>query len=492
MDHVIDTGDGSDTGALRLSPDEMRRLGYRAVDLVVEHLQTLPARPVGGPTRRAELEAVLREPLPRTGSGWRTVLRQVEDDVLAHVRHLDHPRFFAQVPGPGNFVGAVADLVASGLNVFGGTWIEASGPAQVELVVVDWLREVCGLPPSAGGLFVNGGSHANLTGLALARHAVLGGPDPSSLVCCSDQAHSSVRRALGVLGLGAAQVRTVRSDELGRLRVDSLVDELDRGAGEGGRPFCVVATAGTTNTGAVDPLNEVAGVCADRGLWLHVDGAYGAAAAFAPRARDLLVGMEVADSLVLDPHKWLFQPYEAGCLLVRDPALLRDAFGVTPEYLRDVAAGPEEVDFCDYGLQLTRRFNALKLWMSLKVFGADAFAEAVERGLARAEEAESFLRSSPRWEVVTRAQLAIVTFRYVPEAGEWPSDALDGLQRRIAGRLNADGRATIATTTFGGRSVLRMCTINPTTTGDDVTRTLQALEWFGAEEAGRALGDGTD
>ncbi|HEX2043247.1 MAG TPA: pyridoxal-dependent decarboxylase [Acidimicrobiales bacterium] len=492
MDHQTYTGDGRDLGALRLSADEMRSLGYRAVDLVVEHLEALPTRSVGGPTPRGELEAVLREPLPRKGSGWRAVLRQVEDDVLAAVRHLDHPRFFAQVPGPGNFVGAVADLVASGMNVFSGTWIEASGPAQVELVVVDWLREACRLPPSAGGLFVSGGSHANLTGLALARHAVLGGPDPNAVVCCSDQAHSSVPRALGVLGLGAGQIRAVRSDELGRLTVGPLVDELDRAAGEGGRPFCVVATAGTTNTGAVDPLRDVARVCADRGLWLHIDGAYGAAAAITSRGRELLAGMELADSLALDPHKWLFQPYEAGCLLVRDPALLRDAFRVTPEYLRDVAAGPEEVNFCDYGLQLTRRFNALKLWMSLKVFGADAFAEAVERGLARAEEAEWLLSSSPRWEVVTRAQLAIVTFRYVPEAGQWSADELDRLQRRIAGRLNADGLATIATTTFGDRSVLRLCTINPATTGDDVARTLDALERFGTEEAGRALGHGTD
>jgi aromatic-L-amino-acid decarboxylase len=491
MDHLINPGDASDIAALRLSPDEMRTLGYRAVDLVVEHLETLPTRSVGGPTPRAELEPVLREPLPRVGQGWRAVLRQVEDDVLAHVRHLDHPRFFAQVPGPGNFVGAVADLVASGLNVFSGTWIEASGPAEVELVVVDWLRDACGLPPSAGGLFVSGGSHANLTGLALARHAVLGGPDPSAVVCCSDQVHSSVRRALGVLGLTAAQVRTVPSDGLGRLRVPSLVEELDRSAAEGGRPFCVVATAGTTNTGAVDPLRDVAEVCADRGLWLHVDGAYGAAAALAPRGRDLLGGMELADSLVLDPHKWLFQPYEAGCLLVREPAILRDAFRVTPEYLRDVDAGHDEVNFCDYGLQLTRRFNALKLWMSLKVFGADAFAEAVERGLARAEEADASLSLSPRWEVVTPAQLAIVTFRYLPEKGQ-SADALDRLQRRIAERLNTDGSATIASTTFAGRSVLRMCTINPRTTGDDVVRTLEALERLGAEEADRALGHASE
>jgi aromatic-L-amino-acid/L-tryptophan decarboxylase len=476
-------GESPDRGALRLTPDEMRSLGYRAVDLVVGHLETLATRPVGGPTGRSELEARLREPLPRRGSAWATVLRQAEDDVLAHVRHLDHPRFFAQVPGPGNFVGAVADLVASGLNVFAGTWIEASGPAEVELVVVDWLREACGFPPSAGGLFVSGGSLANLTALALARHARVGGPDPAAVVFCSDQAHSSVRRALAVLGFTATQVRTVPSDPLGRLRVASLVDDLDRSAAEGWRPFCVVATAGTTNTGAVDPLAELASVCADRGLWLHVDGAYGAAAAFAPRGRERLAGMEWADSLVLDAHKWLFQPYEAGCLLVREPALLRDAFRVTPEYLLDVTAGPEEVDFCDYGLQLTRRFNALKVWMSLKVFGADAFAEAVERGLARADDVEALLSSSPRWEVVTPAQLGIVTFRYVPEAGRWLPDALDHLQRRIAGRLVADGSATIATTAFGGRTVLRLCTINPRTTGDDVALTLSALERFGTEEA---------
>ena len=470
--------DASGKERLELSLEEMRALGHEAVEIILEHLTTLPDRAVAQIASRAEAEAQLREPLPRTGSPWQMVLGKVQDDVLANVRHLDHPRFLALVPGPSNFVSVIADLLASGLNVFTGTWVEASGPAEVELVAIDWLRQACGLPADAGGVFTSGGSMANLTALAVARDVQPQGQDRRATFYFSDQTHRTVERALAVLGFGNEQARMLPSDDRGRLAVSSLVQALDAAPEEDRHPLCVVANAGTTNTGAVDPLEEIAAVCRQRGLWLHVDGAYGAAVAFSSAARPQLAGLDQADSITLDPHKWLFQPYEMGCVLVRDRHALSRCFHLLPEYMQDVAPGLEEVNFCDYGLQLSRRFNALKLWMSLKVFGADAFEEAIDHGVALAESAEEILAASPAWEIVTPAQLGVVTFRY---ATEGPLPTVDRLQKEIAARVTGEGYAVVTTTRFGGRTVLRLCTINPRTTMADVAEVLRRLKSHGRE-----------
>jgi glutamate/tyrosine decarboxylase-like PLP-dependent enzyme len=242
----------------------------------------------------------------------------------------------------------------------------------------------------------------------------------------------------------------------------------------GRRPFCVIANAGTTNTGAVDPLPELARICRRENLWLHADGAYGAAAVICDRGRKLLDGLELVDSLSLDPHKWLFQPFEIGCVLLSDGRLLKDAFRIMPEYLRDVHRFEEEVNFCDYGIQLTRSFRALKLWLSFKVFGLGAFRTAVERGFELAEIADARLRESACWEIVTPAQLGIVSFRYV--APGLSAAELDAVNERIAAGITASGFAVLASTTLLGRTTLRLCTINPRTGDDDIRETIARLE----------------
>jgi len=249
---------------------------------------------------------------------FEAVLNQLERDVLSNTMHVNHPRFLAYVPGPGNFVGAMADALISGYNVFAGTWISGSGPAAVELTVLEWLRDLCGLPVGAGGLFVSGGSMANLTALAVAREVKVKGASKTQTVYFSDQAHSSLQKALRVIGLPAANVRKVSSDASFGLPAGELARRIEQDRATGKHPFCVIANAGTTNTGAIDPLREISALCREHGLWLHVDGAYGAAAVIAERGRELLGGLELADSLSLDPHKWLFQPFEIGCVLVRD------------------------------------------------------------------------------------------------------------------------------------------------------------------------------
>jgi len=256
---------------------------------------------------------------------------------------------------------AMADAIIAGYNVFAGTWVSGSGPAAVELAAIDWLREICGMPSTTGGLFVSGGTMANLTALAVARHAKLGESADRATVYFSDQAHSSLEKALRVIGIAGENIRKLPSDADFRLPADALAQAIaaDRSAGK--RPFCIIANAGSTNTGAIDPLPELSRIAREQDLWLHVDGAYGAAAAASARGKALLQGMDLADSVTLDPHKWLFQPFEIGCVLVRDGELLSRTFLILPEYLKDTHQHSAEFNFTDHGLQLTRGFRALKL-----------------------------------------------------------------------------------------------------------------------------------
>ncbi len=455
---------------LAFSPERMREIGYRVIDRLVEHLTTLSTQPVGAKADPSILIPAFSQPPPEEGTDFETVLAQLEQQVFRHTMHVNHPRFLAYVPGPSNFIGAMADALASGYNVFAGTWISGSGPAAVELAVVDWLRQACGFPSNAGGLFVSGGTMANLTALAVARHVALEDRLDGATVYFSDQAHSSLEKALFLIGISPANFRRLPSDGDFRLPLGELARSIEQDRGGGLRPFCVIANAGTTNTGAIDPLAELASLCHAKGLWLHVDGAYGAAAAISLRGRELLRGIELADSLSLDPHKWLFQPFEIGCVLVRDLAQLRDTFRILPEYLKDTHQDSEDFNFTDYGLQLTRSFRALKLWMSIQVFGMASFRAAIQRGFVLAEFTEACLREMPGWEIVTPANMAVVCFRY--------SAGSDAFHLRLVQALLDDGSALITSTVLRGRTVLRTCTINPRTTQADIRTTLERLDFL--------------
>jgi glutamate/tyrosine decarboxylase-like PLP-dependent enzyme len=444
----------------------MRRLGYLVVDRIVEHLEALPDLPPIRAGDAGALRAALGGPPPEQPSDPERALELLFEQVLPFGQLGDHPRFFARIGSPSNYVGVLADAAASGFNVFTGSWTGGAGAATVELVVVDWLRELCGLPGESDGVLVSGGSTGTITALAAARMTRLGGrPEPGAVVYASDQAHASNARALDVLGFAPEQLRRLPADTAFRLAPAAVHEAMMVDVAAGRRPFCVVATAGTTSSGAVDPLAELAELCAEHGLWLHVDGAYGAPAVLCPAGRAALRGLERADSLVLDPHKWLFQPYELGCVLVREPGLLERTFALEGDYLRDVTGG--EVNFRDRSLQLTRGGRALKLWLSIRVFGLAAFRDAVARGIALAEHAEVLLSARPGWEVVAPAQLGIVCFR---RAGD------DEEQSRIADAMVRDGFAAPSTTVLGGRAVLRLCTINPRTTFEDVERTIERME----------------
>ncbi len=457
------------TGAKHeLSAEEMRAAGYLVVDRLVEHLATLGAQRVGTKADPGNLPLFPRGAAPEKPAPFEEVLSLVEQHVLAYTMHVNHPRFLAYVPGPGNFIGALADALVSGFNVFSGTWISGSGPEAVERETIGWLREWCGFPASAGGLFVSGGSMANLTALAAARQARIGFGDQRARVYLSTQAHASLEKGLRILGFAPGQVVKLEADGEYRLPVPALAQRiaLDRDAGL--LPFCVIASAGTTNTGAIDDLPGIARLCREQDLWFHIDGAYGAAAVLTARGRKLLAGIELADSLSFDPHKWLFQPFECGCVLVREGERLEQAFNIHADYMSDTRRYSAEFNYADSGIQLTRGFRALKLWMSVRTFGLAAFREAIEHGFEMAEFAAQEIERLEGWELVSGPRMGIVCFRY--------NEGPEGLHERIVDALIADGTALATTTTLAGRTVLRFCTINPRTTEEDIRLALAAID----------------
>lgn len=458
-------------------------MGYQVIDHLVEHFVNLPNKPATRHLPRTVLKEKLAAPAPDQPEPWEAILGQTTDEVLTAVGLTAHPRFFAFVPSPSNFVSVMADCLAAGYNIFSGNWLEGAGPCQVERIVLDWLREWCGLPESTGGVLVSGGSSANLTALATARHVKLRDDVSRGIAYGSDQCHSSLQRAFRVLGFAQDQFVRIPSDEHYRLPVDVLRQRVISDRARGLHPFCVVANAGTTNTGAVDPLDELADFCQQQGLWLHADGAYGAAAVLSETGRQALKGLDRLDSLTIDPHKWLFQPYECGCVLVRDWKHLFDAFQVTAEYLADALRISEDVNFQDVGIQLTRSFRALKLWMSIRFFGVNAFRQAISRGIELAELAEQIVRATPNLHLFTPAQIGILTFYYAEDGHDLA--AANAVNERIVNRVLDEAYATVTSTMLRDRRVLRMCIINPRTTPDDLRSTVARLAQFGQEEAAR-------
>lgn len=471
--------------SLDLDPAAMRQAGYRVVDWIVSRLEGIRESPLGNELSREETEELLREDLPEEPAGFDRAFDEYTQKVAPHAVQLDHPRFFAFIPSAPNFVSILADALVAGTNVFAGTWLEASGPSQVELVVVDWFKKMLGLPENAAGLLVSGGSVANLTALAAARHARLNDQLQGAVVYLSDQTHASVDRALWLLGFKPDQVRRIATDAEYRLSSAALSHTIRTDISRGLCPFAVVANAGTTNTGAIDPLGEIADIAHKHSLWLHVDAAYGGFAALTERGCKLLRGIERADSAVLDPHKWFYCPFEAGCVLVREGRLLREAFRIMPDYMRDAAREEREVNFCDYGVQLTRSFRALKVWMAVKAFGARRFREVIDQCLDLAEYAARLFENSSRLVVLTRPQLGVFTFRYVPEdlpAGEGEAEEyLNRLNREVQSRIVAGRKLMTSSTRLGNRFVLRFCVLNHRARKEDVREALRLVEEYGRQ-----------
>ncbi len=478
------TGFGAGTTSLLEDQEAMRRSGYRVVDAIVRRWSHLSEDPPWQAATHDVTGPLLDGPPPEEGRELEPLLETIVRDVMPLAGRIDHPRFLAFIPSSPSWASVLASFLISGYNVFQGTWLESAGPSQIELTVTDWIRGWLGYPEGAGGLFTSGGSAANLMALVTAREAA-GNPERGTLYV-SDQAHGSVGRAARIAGIDSGRMRIVPTDDACRIVPSRLREVIRRDRQKGLAPFCLVGNAGTTNTGAIDPLVALADIARAEGIWYHIDAAYGGFAVLDPEVRPLLRGLELADSVTLDPHKWLFQPYETGCLMVRDVSRLESAFRIMPDYLQDADWGRENVNFCDRGLQLTRAFRALRVWLAVQRYGVAAHRREISRAIAIAQRAAVRIRAGEELELLAPQSLAVVCFRYRGRGttGAFSAARLDDLNRQIQDRIVQSGFAMISSTRLGGRFSLRLCVLNALTTEDDVMQVLNRVV-----EVGRELGE---
>ncbi|WP_136466203.1 pyridoxal phosphate-dependent decarboxylase family protein [Flagellimonas onchidii] len=467
---------------LELSSEAMKTYGYQVVDAIVEHFDSQKNKLPVAMGSREEMDSLFLEEVPEKGTAPSKVLDFVLEKVMTNSTNMSHPKAYSFVPGPSNYVSVMADTLATGFNIFSGGWVASPAAAELEIITIQWLLKIFGFPQKkGGGIFTSGGSMANLTALTTARQIKCGDDFSKAVIYLSDQAHSSNIKAIRVLGFKKEQIRIIPTDIEFKFAINKLKNCIAKDRLEGFHPFCLIATSGTTNTGTVDQLLDLSKICKKEDIWFHIDGAYGAAAILSAKGKQLMKGIEKADSLTVDPHKWFFQPYEMGCLLVRNHKHLSHTFTEKPEYLRDIEGNTSEINFYDHGIQLTRRFRALKFYMSIKTFGLDEFRKAITYNIDLAEATESILRKSGQWEVVFPATLAVINFRFNPIGKNYSQQKLDEINQHISEKVVSSRKALLVTTLLHGQVVLRMCLINPRTTLDDVKETLTLCQGFAQE-----------
>jgi aromatic-L-amino-acid/L-tryptophan decarboxylase len=456
---------------LELDAETMRQMGYQVVDYLVDRISNLRDQPVRRGITRNDIDALLKEPAPETAHALDELLGRLQKDVFQFGVKVDHPRFMAFVPGSATWPGVLGDTIAAAHQSFAGTWLGGAGVSALELVVIDWFRSWLGMPATASGLLLSGGSMANLTAIAAARIDKLGEQWDHATIYMSRESHSSLLRACRVLGFRRDRIRVIDVDADHRISIPELQRIIRDDVAAGLEPFCVVANAGTTSTGAVDPLNPIRELAADLDLWFHVDAAYGGFAVLTERGRDLLKGIERADSITLDPHKWLHQPFEAGCLMVKDPEALKRAYHILPDYMQDTAVNGAEINFGERGIQLTRAARAVKIWLSIQYFGLEAFRSAINTAIDLTLEAQHYIEQSDALQLITPARLGIVCFR---------RKGSDHFNEQLQKQLIDDGLAMISSTRVHGNFALRLCILNHRTTRDDVMSVLEWIEKFEA------------
>ena len=467
------------SGDLLMAPEQMLDLARRAAELVVERIDGLSEERDWDGDFQQTLEDQLAGDPPEDGRPAQEVLEQAAKVVLPFAARPDHARFFGFVPSSPTWPGVLADFMAAGYNINACTWLVASGPSALELVVIDWLRRWLGYPDGAGGLFTSGGSAASLDAFVAAREAA-GHPERAT-VYMSDQSHSAHVRAARIIGIRPDCIRMIASDDEFRLDMEALARAVREDRDAGFNPITVCANAGAASTGAIDPLEAIADFCAAEKVWLHVDAAYGGFAAVAEVGRKHLRGIERADSIGMAAHKWFFQPYEAGCLLVKDSRTLEDAFRVGHDIPQDTIWGKNHPNIADRGLQLSRSFRALKVWMSIHTFGMAAFRRAVSKGMELAARAEACVRESAMLELLTPVSLSIVCLRVKPASTDMSEEILEEVNRTVLARAFWEDRGFLSSTLLKGKFSLRLCIINHNTTWDDVRETLESVERYGAE-----------
>ena len=459
-----------------LFDDAKHRMAVRETDAFCrEYLEKVPEMPVFPNVDRASLRAIMDAPLPRQGANLETLFRELRDVIVPNSVHTAHPRFLPYVQASPNGLAPYAEQIAATLNQNCNLWTLSPAANAVEQAVLRWFAELFGLGPEAGGILTSGGSVANLVGLAAARDVALGTDARNAglqgakrlTLYMSDEAHSSIDKAVSILGLGLDNLRRIPTDDTLRMDVRALRAAMDADRANGAEPFCVVASAGTVTTGAIDPLDEIGAACREYGAWLHVDGAYGALAAMSPRYGERLSGLRHADSVSFDPHKFLFASFEAGCVLVRKRDTLTHAFAASPSYLA-MQKDEDFIDFANYGPQLSRGFRALKVWWSLKYFGADAFAQTIERMADLASYMGETIERSDVLKLIAPVTLNCVCFRLRGRG--------DAANRTALQRLVQSGKAFLGPASVKGVIGMRACFMNLRTTRKDVDYIVEELE----------------
>ena len=469
---------------LELSAPQRLALGQAALDWVVRYFDAAADGPIYPRTSAADLQQLVAEPIPRGGNDPAHVLTQFAA-LAAFARKNGHPRMFGYVQSSGNFAAAVGDFLASALNQNVTSWRSAPSATAIELQVTEWIKSLVGCEAFGGGVLVGGGSAANMMALAVALRASttvdlnargVAALDAAPIVYASDRVHMSVPKAAALLGLGRDAVRMVATNADGQMLPAVLADMIAADVAIDRHVVCVVANAGDVNSGAIDPLDDIADVCAAHAVWLHVDAAYGGFAAAVPRMQTAFRGLARAHSVSLDPHKWLFAPLDVGCLLVRESADLKRAFTHGASYI-DVVADSDMSDFAFWEVspELSRRFRALKIWFALKCHGADAFVDVIDRNIALAQQLAAAIDASGDFERVAPVPLSIVCFRYVPRELAGQPALLNDFNRRLMIEAQRDGSSYVSNAMIGETFALRACIVNHRTTAVDIDRLLNDL-----------------
>ena len=472
---------------LEPSDEELRDLLSEAVGRVVLHIGSLPSQPADGTAGAETLARTLieREP-PEGGTPAGPLLDLLFESAIPARFNNAGPGFLAYIPGGGQPYAAVADLISSAVNRYVGVFAPAPALVQLETNVIRWFVRAVGYPKSAGGFLTSGGSLANFSALVAARHEKLPENFLKGTLYVSDQGHHCIRKAALLAGFPAANVREIPSDTAFRIRLDALADRVAEDRSSGFTPFLVVASAGTTNTGAVDDLDALADFAEHEGLWLHADAAYGGFFALTARGRATLSGLERADSIVLDPHKGLFMPYGSGCLLVRETAALRRSHSVSAHYMPGMQDDPDSVDFCEISPELSRNFRGLGAWLALKLCGLAAFRASLDEKLDLAREAVEAVRAIPGMRIVAEPQLSLFAFRLAAPGA--PHEESNRLNRDLMARVNARQRVLLTGTLIGDDFAIRMCILSFRTHADRVRMAVEDLREAAREvllEAGR-------
>ena len=446
-----------------------------AASFLEEFIESLPGRPASDLEELEQATAPFRGPAPEDGTAFDAVLQQV-GRAAAKGFTTAGPGYLAYIPGGGLWAAAVADFVATGINKYVGVWNAAPALAQIEATAVRWLCDLFGYPPQARGILTSGGSLSNFSAIVAARRSLLPEDFLAGTIYVTDQVHASVAKSALLAGFPQRSIRVVARDRALRMEPDALREVVRADRGAGSRPFLVVASAGTTNTGAIDPIADVADVAADEGLWLHVDGAYGGLFQLTERGRRAFSGIGRADSIAVDPHKTMFLPYGTGALLVREGARLREAHSVHAEYLQDLAGEEEIPNFTDYSPELSRDFRGLRLWLPVKLHGLRAFREALDEKLDLARFLHSELAEVDGVELPWEPELSVVAFRHRPRWG-----GADEFNRRLLERINASKRVFLSSTMIDGRFVIRACIVSHRTHLDRVEEAAEIIKKAAAE-----------